>query len=216
MTRAMIVGDVHGRFEDFSNLIKKESPDLVIQVGDFGYWPSFVGSDVLRNNTEWDMKIDNGDTKIYFCEGNHEELPKLYEAENPVLPNVYFLKRNTILEVNGVNILFMGGAESIDKNLRTPGHDWFSEESITQKDIYELPPEDVQIVISHCAPMQFYLEDIDSSPSRQALSYILSTKYPNKWFFGHYHRSCEGMFRNTHWVCLNMVPEEKCYRILNL
>ena len=40
---------------------------------------------------------------------------------------------------DGRIVLFMGGADSIDKKYRKIGFDWFPEELITQKDIYELP-----------------------------------------------------------------------------
>ena len=36
--KIMIIGDVHNEWKIFNHLIKKEKPDIILQVGDFGYW----------------------------------------------------------------------------------------------------------------------------------------------------------------------------------
>ena len=47
---------------------------------------------------------------------------------------------------DGRTVLFMGGALSVDKAWRTPGYDWFPEESITTGDLDRLPDVHVDIV----------------------------------------------------------------------
>ena len=42
--RILIVGDVHGDFSTLLALLRREEPDLVLQVGDFGVWPTALDS----------------------------------------------------------------------------------------------------------------------------------------------------------------------------
>ena len=48
--------------------------------------------------------------------------------------SVFYAIRGEIYEINGKNILTLGGADSIDKHLRIKDVDWWEQESITQKD----------------------------------------------------------------------------------
>jgi hypothetical protein len=173
-------------------------------------------------------RLHNGDLcKIYWCPGNHEDWWDLiYERQyikGPVemQPSVYYMKRGeTLMLPDGRRVLFMGGADSIDKSMRTMGHDWFPQEIITQADIYNLPDPDevpIDIVISHTCPEEFHdamLQRENSvrvrtkfdDPSMLALSYILHTYQPSWWFFGHFHFYKEGTYNNTRWFCLSMAP----------
>jgi len=70
------------------------------------------------------------------------------------------MKRGSVLKLpDKRNILFIGGALSIDKKQRTIGYDWFPQETISQKNIFELPDEKIDIVISHTAPKYFHPDD---------------------------------------------------------
>jgi hypothetical protein len=39
----MVLGDVHGDFPALNRLLVQKRPDLVLQVGDFGFWPTEPG-----------------------------------------------------------------------------------------------------------------------------------------------------------------------------
>lgn len=216
----LLVGDVHGYFDDLNKIISSENPDLILQVGDFGYWPRFEGYDLLNVKKPWYMQINNGPIPIYWCDGNHEdhwELKKIHSAPE-VLPNIFYMPRGSVLTLkDGTNIMFMGGAESIDKQHRTMGHDWYPEESISQRDIMDLPDVDVDIMISHSAPMDFNISYAkEREASRLALSVLLHQYKPKLWYFGHFHDNISGYVEdtNTEWHCINMVPEKYCYRWL--
>jgi len=78
--KTLIVGDVHGRFGDLNTLINKQKPELVICCGDFGYWPGVKG-------LSFD-DIKPQDTKILWCDGNHENHWALKERESDeIVPN---------------------------------------------------------------------------------------------------------------------------------
>ena len=212
----MILGDTHGDWSRLNNLINTEQPTYIIQCGDFGYWPHFPSFDL--------NKIKTQDTKIFWCDGNHEDfssLGKLSNNQEPkeLIKNIFYMPRGSVLSIDSLRFLFIGGAESIDKHQRTMGYDWFPEELITQKDIYELPMIDIDIVISHTCPAMF--GDIVSNvynkrtdPSRLALDTVLDMYNPKQWYFGHWHTYTKSNYKNCNWTCLDMLPRSQCFKIL--
>jgi hypothetical protein len=113
----------------------------------------------------------------------------------------------------------MGGAASTDKEYLKYRYDWFPEETITQKDIFNLPDTNIDIVVSHTSPGYFKPElnaDLDDwrlqdsywlekfkDPSCAALDAVWEQYRPKLWFFGHYHLSKHGTYRGTRWFALN-------------
>jgi len=122
---------------------------------------------------------------------------------------------------DGRNILFMGGADSIDKQWRTPGFDWFPEEHITQRDMENLPDEKVDIFITHTCPNELLPEMIKhdyrkkDDPSNYYLSELWKIYKPDLWYFGHWHHSTTGLLMGTRWHALNMSGETNFWRWLD-
>ncbi|RPH40350.1 MAG: hypothetical protein EHM87_22370 [Burkholderiales bacterium] len=219
----MVLGDVHGRWGMLNSLINVRMPEIILQCGDFGFFPNF---DKLHPK----MKISHikpQDTKIYWCDGNHENhqalLENYNEPVNEIVKNVFYMKRGSVLELeDGRNVLFIGGADSIDKNQRTIGIDWFKEELITQEDIDRCLSinKKIDIVISHTCPTYFemtgtlYNYGRTSDPSRNALDIIFDTFKPSEWFYGHWHQNKIGIYKNCRFTCLNMLPDSGCFRWL--
>ena len=107
------------------------------------------------------------------------------------------------------NVLFIGGALSIDKDQRVIGESWFPEETITQKDVMNLPDIKIDIVISHTAPgfFKIFRDDIED-PSRKALYYVFDKYLPSLWYFGHMHKFKEDYYRGCHWTVLSCPGNE--------
>jgi len=227
MKRIIVIGDVHGDWNFLNALINKERPDLILACGDFGYWPKFHNTTLLSGpgSKKWDQYgIKTKEAKLYWCDGNHEDhwairTELVEKGISEIMPNVFYMKRGSTLELPDKRIvLFMGGAESTDKIVRTLGHDWFPEETIKDRDLMELPEHKVDIVISHTCPKEFYKKLITDrnvnsypwyetrDPSREALSYILSRYKPSLWYFGHFHMFKTGYYGDTRWTVLNMAP----------
>lgn len=218
----MVVGDIHADFSELNKLINKKQNKglkMILQCGDFGYWPKCHNTTAIGRprygNTlkvkKWNFfSIKTHGVEVYFCDGNHEDhdsLDELNDDKTTLLQNVYFQKRGSYLTLpDGRNVLFMGGADSTDKDRRTPGYDWFPQETISQKDIYNLPDIKVDIVISHTCPIEFdIIRDNDplEPASRKALSYVLKKYNPSLWYFGHFHKFKPGKFGTTKWTALS-------------
>jgi Icc-related predicted phosphoesterase len=202
--KVLVLGDLHNDFKSLNTIINKKHPEIVICCGDFGYWPRWQKSEKLE-------EIKPQGAKIYWIDGNHEDHWAIISREkDELVENVIYKPRGSTLKLDdGRNILFMGGALSIDKYLRREGWDWFPEETIRYKDMQDLPQEEVDIFITHTCPeeltdelTQFYPEK-SREPSNTALSQLRKMYTPKLWIFGHWHIYREGNLFGTKWYALS-------------
>lgn len=229
-----IIGDTHGEWGKFNKLLNeirqnyKESCNgkevNIIVCGDFGYWPNEKQYDInkIKNKCEW---TQNGYINIYFCPGNHEDWWALNKIEKSSTEKIIELQKSifyctfgSIKEFNRKTFMFCGGADSIDKNFRTLGWDWFPEEIISISDMYKLPPDDtnIDVIISHTCPtfMTKYIGNkligkICKDPSCDLLEQIYNMFKPSQWFFGHFHIFQKNLLKTTTFTCLNMIGGHK-------
>lgn len=235
----IVCGDVHGLWRYLNTFINKKKPKLILQCGDWGWWPRAQVKRQRRNGlmiSGFDpFGVKPGDTEIYFAPGNHEDWDELSlrKAEfSQLMPNVWCAKRGATLTLpDGRVVLFMGGAASIDKNLRTPGVDWFPQEMIPISELYKLEEsglDRVDIVISHTCPQEFNPLLYSKKPyagwqykfydsSQEVLSEILHLYKPALWYFGHFHVQMSGYYdgTKTKWFALNEIPETNWWRYLS-
>lgn len=220
-TKDYVVGDVHAEWGKFNMWLNKKLPRTVFACGDFGWWPGEPGYEIT--------KLKNGNTKIYFCDGNHENhddlawIRKLHpfamSLNTPieVAPNVFYCPRGTIKILDdGRKVLFMGGAYSIDKQWRTPGYDWFPGETINWSDMDQIDNiGEIDIVISHTCPDSMVAPIMSrlpngfwekkNDPSTGYLEWILEHHKPKVLYFGHWHEQCYGFTKGCKWTALNMI-----------
>jgi hypothetical protein len=90
-----------------------------------------------------DLALLAADTEIpaIVLDGNHEQHDWLTDQVTTrgleddgtctLAAGVSFAPRGTLLVLDGARVLFVGGAVSIDRSLRTEGHDWFAAEALT-------------------------------------------------------------------------------------
>ena len=116
----MVMGDLHGVWNRPNSLIAHRKPKIVLQVGDFGWWPKFdntrkISTGVWRKQllnpmaprmeTKWRQNgLKLAETKLYFCPGNHEDwvdLESKATSVNPhsveVMPNVFYMPKTSVL-----------------------------------------------------------------------------------------------------------------------
>jgi len=215
MKKICLIGDVHGKFHTLNKIVKEEMHlgiDTFICCGEFGVWPDYKEFN--------DLSIMDG-AKLLFCDGNHEDHPylkKLHKDKDDsfaeIKPNIIHISRGGIVEIFGKKFLFIGGAESVDYSTRTPGLDWFPEESISASEAEKaMSVGKVDVVISHTCPSKFKaFPQYKDSYSQFALDAILDTSRPSEWFFSHYHMTTNGKYvfedtdEITNFHCINMVP----------
>jgi len=210
--KILVVGDLHGEFTNLINLIKNNKEIThILQCGDFGCWRH-----VRPRIEKLNKVLTKAGIVLHWCDGNHEEFPFLYD-NNMVTPNIIHQKRgSTITLPDGRVVLFIGGADSIDKGYRTAGYNWFPvEENITMEDIDNLPDIGVDVIIAHTAPDYFELSlpkngtfagvnlEEYKDNNRKLLNIVYNKYKPPKWYFGHFHEYRIGIYENCEWTMLS-------------
>jgi len=170
VNNVLVVGDIHGSWGYLNKLINRKQPDIVLQVGDFGWWPHFHNKRGLLPKRELfkqfgiKNKLSNGKyCQVYWIPGNHENTNDLrcttkdYEPVE-IQDGVTYCPFGTVLNINDQNILCCGGAESTDKHHRIEGVSWWKSEIISQEDMDHLPSTKykIDIVLSHTIPRSFF------------------------------------------------------------
>ena len=204
MKKILVLGDTHGNTMEMVRAIDfahKKGADAIFQVGDFGYWPHAGGARFLKETSK---RAKLRSIPVYWVDGNHEDFLELYKnhdrtSKEPVRVRnyIYWMPRGSMLELEGVRILAMGGAASIDRKFRRLGYSWFLEEMISDGDVALAEPAD--IVLSHDAPInplditgRPFVVDADSEFCRQQMRRVVNIAQPSLVLHGHYH-----MYHNT-------------------
>lgn len=209
--KILVIGDIHGKFKFFTEYIEESIKKhgrfkYIIQLGDFGFWPHFskcsINFPILK---EYFDKIK---IPLLWVDGNHEDHSILQKVEvfeksiwNRFGKYVFYKKRGSYIELKDKVFLFIGGAKSIDKHLRTETVNWFKEEEATREQSHEILKSLIEIknikkdiiVFTHSMPYEngmkyfFCLEKKEASWQNKFLFEILKELKPEKWFHGHYH-----------------------------
>lgn len=162
-----VAGDWHGNTQWVRKVLHDfaaENITHIYQVGDFGIWPGPQGKDFLVKTNQ--LAAELGIT-IHIIPGNHEDYNQidLMDTDNDgwlyrkAYPQLKFAPRGHVWTYNGITMAALGGAGSIDRNLRVEGRDWWPQEEITDKDVRALidnvttqPWERLDILYTHEAP----------------------------------------------------------------
>lgn len=216
--KVLITGDKHGDLRGIvlycqENCFTKE--DVMIILGDAGlnYNPPTDGQSYLLK----EYYSHNITCTLLCVHGNHEDNPELmssmlekewnggtvfYEEE---FPDILYAKDGEIYDLNGVKTVVLGGAYSVDKEIRLlRGWRWFANEQMTPEvrqrceDNLEKAGWEVDVVLSHTVPLsaepvEEFIEGIDQSKVDKTteiwLEKIKNKLTYKKWYAGHFH--CE-------------------------
>lgn len=160
----LFLGDTHGDL-DFAGRaaeVAAEHDAEIIQVGDWGFiWThrGQVCDQILALSNELTMagqKYAKPPVVMRFIDGNHDHHPELRRWSSfttHFAHNVIYQPRGSVHEdADGTRFLFMGGAPSIDKQMRTPGKTWWPEEDITDDEMeLALKAENIDVLVTHDA-----------------------------------------------------------------
>jgi len=225
--KILVVGDTHAEWAPFNRLINRQRPDIVLQVGDYGWWPHCHKKERLGRRRKLFNQYgvrnhqDGLKTKIYWCPGNHENWDSLDElGHDPVevQEDIWYMPFGSLLELpDGRTVMFVGGANSIDASSRKEGYSWWRQEVISQEEMDRLPETEVDIIISHTVPRDWLYANpclvngyIQSEayakyrdPSTFALQLIRERYQPKRWISGHFHYSLDAEIDGCLWTSLN-------------
>lgn len=182
-----IIGDVHGKFDQYLSII--EGLDHSIQIGDFGF----------REEHEKKVALGQPNHKILF--GNHDDYT--YVDRDYSLGNIMFP------QIDGIGCLSIRGANSIDRGYRTIGISWWPQEELPLQESTDLLIREqhrkVDILFSHDGPQDFIFEKFGYSPSvtRLLVDVALMLYKPSLCIFGHHHVSMDEWHNGTRMICLN-------------
>jgi hypothetical protein len=177
-----LIGDIHQSSTYFHT---DYIPENSIQVGDLGFDYSFFAKNSFG--------IPKG--KRFFIDGNHDFFPVLnINADAPyrVTTGLYHIPRGFVSD----KTLFIGGANSIDKYLRTEGRDWWPEEclSLIQFERIMNIDQEIHTIVAHDCPLFIYpelgIKDAKSSHA-YALEEIFKKFKPKQYICGHHHQNKE-------------------------
>jgi len=182
------IGDVHGLFVDYGEIIK-DLPESV-QLGDMG----------LGFTKKIDARFPTG-TDHVFIRGNHDN-PEACRS----MPN-YLGDFGTF----GFDMFFISGGYSIDWRMRTMGVDiWLDEELRASqffaagKEYEEAAP---RVMFTHECPGNVMHEvgtvDLGESSTARSLKALFEIHKPELWVFAHHHHNKEFDYKGTHFVCVD-------------
>jgi len=199
------IGDVHGKWYEYLNILQnpKDPCSDSIQVGDFGLgfgqrekYVEYVTSEMTKENH-----------RHQFIRGNHDS-PEACKNHPNWIPDGRVEN----------DVMYLGGAWSIDQHRRTEGVSWWRDEecSLEFLDIY-LGTYDLvrpKIMVTHDGPRSItknvFLDrnlgmfGNKEYPTRtgQVLQAMLEIHQPELWIFGHWHHDIDEVIDGTRFICL--------------
>jgi predicted phosphodiesterase len=184
------IGDVHRDFDRLARLVADLPSDVevAIQVGDLG-----LHSDDLSPSGRGVPSLSR---PVYYITGNHDHEPSYRGIVRPteMAPNLVFVPRGTVLELDGRRIAFLGGGSSvIDRDVRRDGVDWWPEEQVTMADVARLEKvRAVDFLVSHTPPpFVYHMFGFDPDPSALAVGMAWQILGRPLVICGHMHKSQE-------------------------
>jgi hypothetical protein len=200
------IGDVHGKFGRYSQILK-DSPHKTIQVGDMGVGFRKYPHGTWSANPPYDLMVEKG---ARFERGNHDN------------PDV--CSRHTQYIADGTiegNMMFCGGAVSIDKPYRVEGYSWWPDEELSNEQLEPIIDAYIaakpEIMVTHeCTESvaeriaaslsmrghPIKLEEKWKSRHRAAFQRMFEAHKPKLWVHGHWHVAREAVIDGTRFICL--------------
>jgi predicted phosphodiesterase len=215
--RLLVCGDWHGNLAHARGMVelaRLRRCALVVQLGDFGWWPHQRPHELFAADLE-DVCESRG-VGVYWIDGNHENFDDLARRPRRVaedgfswcyqrpgsetyLERIRYVPRGTTWRWGGRRFLAFGGGYSVDRPVRRAGFSWWPQEVPSDEQVegalaraHALAPVDV--MLTHDAPVDDIraLIGIDfdvpeSRRSRRAIARLVDAYCPRLLLHGHYH-----------------------------
>lgn len=177
-----IIGDIHGQIHVLSDIVKETVPyDNVvanIQVGDMGIDKSQI--------KQWRKKKWKFDKPTYFIDGNHEDFDLLLNCSTvtELLPNLFYVPRGTVMELDGRIVAFMGGAASINYKQLLEINAFDLRENIADCDLArfhsnmeKMGNPKVDLLVTHVPPQRIITKYFDGNGRRWEVRKMFGVPY---------------------------------------
>ena len=186
------IGDAHGKYDRYVEIAGKR--DYTVQIGDLGFRYGCLDS------------LDPERHKLVA--GNHDNYDTI--SNYP-----HYLGDCGFHTLGGTEFFFLRGAYSVDRDSRTIGVDWWSQEEIPIEMFLEIRGEyrerKPRIVLTHTCPERMsphFLEPrnahrVHVTKTGFMLDELFNSHKPELWVFGHFHVSRSVTEDGTKFVCLN-------------
>lgn len=202
-SKVVIAGDWHANPTWGVHVIESAAAQgikRILHVGDFG--AAFPTEFATYASALSDACMEHN-VQIDYIPGNHDPHPLLNalplddEGFAPLVPGIRFIPRGHRFVIGDRTFGGLGGAFSIDYQLRTAGVDWWPEEQIHEDDVAKLGHESLDVLLTHEAPVQmtphspFRLPDfmeLQSRISRRLISQAIKNTDSALVFCGHWHQ----------------------------
>lgn len=202
--RVLLAGDTHGNGRWVGSLCKlaqQHRCDVVLQLGDFGYWPHTSKGRRFLDQVDWHAERYGIDC-FYWIDGNHENHDMLVEEEvdadgfATIRDRCRYAPRGHRWRWGKVDFGALGGAFSMDHHYRVEGVNWWAREMLADADVTRLGGDPLDVLLCHDAPegapiRKFELAPGDAQQCLQVRERILSavkTTRPKLVVHGHWHR----------------------------
>jgi hypothetical protein len=196
------IGDVHGKYSRSKRII--EGRRDTVQLGDMGvgFWKLRMDELVAGHNPPHRTMVEGNHR---FIRGNHDN-PSVCRRQSQWIPDG---------TVEG-DVMFVGGALSVDRKWRTEGLDWWPDEELSIAELDQLidvyADAKPRIMVTHDCPQLLEKtmveasgrdKSIEPSRTRQAFSVMFDHHRPQHWVFGHWHHTLQTRWYECAFTCLD-------------
>lgn len=166
--RIGLIGDTHGEVEvamDALRTLLLKGVTEIHFIGDFGFvWSGSEDEADVLSCLEAILK--KAGVIAYVTGGNHENYDVLHQFEPDcdglrwLTGNIALLPRGwRAITQSGTTLASLGGANSVDRDIRREGVSWWSAEQITERDLAALGTEHVDVLLGHDCAMTHSLSN---------------------------------------------------------
>ncbi len=232
----IIIGDIHAQWRKLTKQLgyKGIKDTNLIGLGDFGVGFKHAGRSVGESRRweelllgQLDASLDASRCTLHLLRGNHDD-PGYFDGSRGE-GRILYHPDYTLLELEDLHILLVGGAVSIDRSVRVQEETWWSDERARyDEDALEMALEGIErldVVATHSAPGFAFPSDKlagelarwlvrdpsladDIREEREIFDRIHAKLLsrglrPAYWFYGHFHQTHRQMIDGTQFICLN-------------
>jgi len=200
------IGDPHGDWRGIIFLLRlHQIQDATLAIlGDM--MVGFLNVIAEMKELKWfDKELRELNVRVYIVRGNHDK-PSYFTSDwGNIFTNIHFQPDYSVVEIEGMQVLFVGGAYSIDHAVRTPDVNWWKDEDF----VFQETDAEPDIVVAHISPA-FALPPVNPIFGEKAVveRHLCSKLYnhlkkkPTLWLYGHYHDHYFTYYENTRFIGL--------------